>query len=612
VLQLVPITGATSSASAGPATSRLVPVGPVRLVDTREADCGCNRVDGHTITVDVAGHPAVPDDAVAVAITITAPPNGGFGHVTAYPGGTTLPTVSNLNTRPGAVVANSAIVRLGTAGDLAFHLHRPGALIVDVSAAFVPTDTSREGRFVPVSPQRLVDTRTPTPPSGMIRPGEGLDIALPGGVDADATAVVVNITSVLEPRPGHLSAHPSRSQATNTSLLNLDGSGRVVAGSVVVPVDTGGFTVESLGGGHMTVDLAGWFTGPSAPDSDRGLFVPINPRRLLDTRLEARRLWQGGTIELAVPVTGAAAAVTNLTVVAPDRTGHVTAFPARTPLPDTSAVNAAFRDHTVANMAISRVSTNGLAYRSHASTDLIVDMTGWFTGTPAPSATPAGRNQPPPPSRVLLVGDSTLSSLVYLPQTAGALIGFEAVYDRGNCRRLLRQSCVSPTTGVRPTTAVEAIGAAPGSFDIVYIKAGYNDWFTHFPTEFDAVVGAARAKGAHTVLWQTYNTAVYRPTELRAYQEKNVSLRAIVGLPQYDDVHLADWAAYSDPRRDWFWDGIHVTTAGAWAIPDYISRWIAHLERRPCPRPWALGQPTPEPCPRPEWRGAVPNPISLY
>ncbi|MCB0967355.1 MAG: hypothetical protein KDB37_11010 [Ilumatobacter sp.] len=608
----MPATTPSTPVSAAPDTSRLVPVGPIRVADTRAADCGCTRLDTQNFTVDVAGHPDVPDDAVAVAVTLTAPPNGEFGHVTAYPGGTTLPTTSNLNTRPWSVVANSAIVRLGADGDLAFHLHRPGDLIVDITAAFVPADTSSAGRFVPVAPRRLADTRTPTPPSGPLGAGGALHIALPSEVDVDATAVVVNITSVLEPNAGHLSAHPAGSPAGDTSFLNLDGSGRVVAASVVLPVDAGGFTVESFGGGHLIVDLAGWFTGPGAADSDVGLFVPADPSRMLDTRLEGRRLWQNGTIELPFPVAGASAAVTNLTVVAPDRTGHVTAFPARTPLPDTSSVNAAFRDQTVANMAITRVSTSGLAYRSHASTDLIVDLTGWFTGTPAASTTAAGSNQPPPPPRVLLVGDSTLASLIYQPETTRALIGFEAVYDRGNCRRLLRQSCVSPTTGVRPTTAVEAIYAAPGTFDIVYIKAGYNDWFTYFPAEFDAVVQAARAKGAHTVLWQTYNTAVYRPTEMQAYQEKNVSLRAIVGLPQYDDVHLADWSTYSDPRRDWFWDGIHVTTAGAWAIPDYISRWIAHLERRPCPRPWALGQPTPAPCPTPESVGAVPNPMSLY
>ena len=105
--------------SAAPDTSRLVPVGPIRVADTRAADCGCTRLDTQNFTVDVAGHPDVPDDAVAVAVTLTAPPNGEFGHVTAYPGGTTLPTTSNLNTRPWSVVANSAIVRLGADGDLA-------------------------------------------------------------------------------------------------------------------------------------------------------------------------------------------------------------------------------------------------------------------------------------------------------------------------------------------------------------------------------------------------------------------------------------------------------------------------------------------------------------
>ena len=40
-------------------------------------------------------------------------------------------------------------------------------------------------------------------------------------------------------------------------------------------------------GEYVVVDIAGFITGPKAPSSDKGLFVPIDPKRLLDTRLGA-------------------------------------------------------------------------------------------------------------------------------------------------------------------------------------------------------------------------------------------------------------------------------------------------------------------------------------
>lgn len=599
-------------AADGPTTSSLVTVGPLRLADTRKAECGCDRVDESTITVDVAGHPDIPDEAIAAAVTITALPTELAGHVRVYPTDQERPRVSTVNTRPDRVVANSTIVPLADDGTIALYLRRPGDVLVDVSGVFVPATESAAGRYQSLPGRRLLDTRSDEPPSGALARGEVLRVPLPDEADTDAIAVVVNITVVGQNALGHARVRPAGSARSGTSVLNYDGTGRPVAASMIVPVNASGFDIESLAGGHIVIDILGWFTGPGAAISDDGLFVPSDPTRVLDTRGPEERINPGGTIEVASPAPGASALVTNVTAVMPDRRGYIAAFPARTERNGTSTVNPAFRDHTVANFAITPISEVGAAYYSKSGSDLLVDLTGWFTGTPVAATTPKAPNQPPPPSRVLLVGDSTLSALIYLPQTASALIGFEAIYDRGNCRRLVRRSCVSPTTGVRPTNAVEAILATPGTVDIVYIKVGYNDWFTHFPTEFDAVVQAARAKGAHTVLWQTYNTAVYRPTEYLAYTEKNASLRAIVGLPQYGDVHLADWAAYSDPRRDWFWDGIHTTTAGSWAQPDYISRWIAHLERRPCPRPWALGQPTPDPCPKPESVGAVPDPVSLY
>lgn len=55
----------------------------------------------------------------------------------------------------------------------------------------------------------------------------------------------------------------------------------------------------------------------------------------------------------------------------------------------------------------------------------------------------------------------------------------------------------------RPTNSVEAISASAGTFDTVVIMAGYDEWWTSFPSSFDAVVAASRAKGATRILWLT-------------------------------------------------------------------------------------------------------------
>ena len=612
---VVPAVGPTAlgprSVSAAPATSAYQPVGPLRLADTRLADCGCTRVNGSTIEIDITAHPDLPNDALAAAITITATPTAAPGYVTVYPAGAARPVVSTLNTRGDRAVANTAIVSLSSGGRIALFRLAPGDLIVDITGVFVPVDTSTSGRFVPVTARRLVDTRQPGPDAGPLGRKGDLTVALPSGVDADATALVVNVTSVDDPTVGYLSARPAGKRATTTSFLNTSGLGQAVASATIVPVSADGFTIRSLSGGHVIVDLLGWFTGASAPSSDSGLFVPLAPGRIFDSREQAGRVFEGGTVELASPIAGASSVVTNVTATLPDRRGFVSAYAAGTAKPGTSTLNPAFHDHTLANLAITRTSDRGLAYWSLAGTDLVVDVTGYFTGSPT-KATRATPPNTPTRSRVLIVGDSTLAGLEVYSQSKSALIGFDAIVDAAPCRRLLRPSCHSNTTGQTPNTAYEAILTTPGDLDIVVIKTGYNDWFSDFPLEFDAIVQASRAKGAHTILWLSYNEQVNRPTARRAYQENNADLYRLVALPQYGDVVLADWLAYSGSRQDWFADGTHLRPSGAWALSDYISRWISRLEHRPCARPWVLFTQIPSPCPVPELVGPVPNPISLY
>ncbi|HWL43940.1 MAG TPA: hypothetical protein VNQ73_13450 [Ilumatobacter sp.] len=607
VTAVSPVWAGTVSA-AEPDTSAYVPVGPVRLADTRRATCGCQRVDADTVRVAVTAHTEVPDNAVAAAVTITALPTAAPAFVSAYPGGTARPHTSTVNTVPGRVVANSAIVPLGDDGTLDVFSKLPGDVIVDVTGVFVPAAAARAGRFMPVNPQRLIDTRTG---GGPLAPGGELTVALPAGVAADATALAVNVTSVDDTLPGHLSARPAGTPAGRpTSFVNLDGSGRATAAAVILPAAPGGVTIASHGGGHLVVDLVGWFTGASAREATDGLFVPSTPRRLIDTRVNGPRLRTWGTREVA-GVAGASALVTNVTAVDADWRGYVSAYPAGTERPGTSTVNPGYHNHTVANLAITRLSSRGVAYFALGGTDLVVDVTGHFTGAPVNAPHPPAPNPDVAP-RVLIVGDSAMAALGVFTDARRALAGADFYVDAANCRRLVHPSCRSDVTGLIPNTALDAIRAAPGWFDIVYMDVGHNDWNDpDFAWQVDTIIQAARAKGAKIILWATYTEHVrIQGGAAAAYAWNNAMLRSL--NPLYPDMVIADWSTYSSTRPQWFWDGTHMYRSGAWGVADYIARWTAAITHRACPAPWVRDGAVANPCPHPDAIGAPPDVMSIY
>jgi hypothetical protein len=364
----------------------------------------------------------------------------------------------------------------------------------------------------------------------------------------------------------------------------------------------------------VIVDVVGWFTGPSSDDSSTGLFVPTAPTRLVDSRSNQPRLWPNGTRELASPV-DAAAIATNVTLDRTDDSGFVTAYPAGTLLPQASTVNAFGLNDTVANFAITPISTRGSAYFSDRGTDLIVDLTGYFTGEPMAATLPVPPNVQPP-SRALLVGDSTLAGVRWYGTTE-ALLGFPYVLTAESCRRLATASCRG-REGYTPTNAVTAIRNASGTFGVVVIMAGYDDWWTVFPSSFDQVVAAARAKGARKIVWLTFREGVgyVNPSGVSANQAfviNNQTLREKVASEQFPDVVLADWNSYTANTAGWLAsDGIHLTLAGSYGAADYISRKLAHIEHRACAKPWSPGGAIDDPCPDPDGHGPVPDIIGLY
>ncbi len=463
----------SSPASAAPlaTTAHLVAVEPCRLIDTRQG-VGWPLDTGQVITVPVADRCGVPTDAVAAAITVTVAAPWGWGYVTVGASGAPLPATSTLNwSAPLETRANGAIVALGAGGSIDLSTSTISHVIVDVSGYFVPTTSTDAGRFVAMTPRRLLDTRDRSD-IGLV-PDETQRVALPADVPSDATAVFVNLTTTSSIGYGYFSAYAAGAPRPTTSVLNTDGAGQTRASGVIVPVSGAGFDVYASTGGHLIVDIAGWFTGPTAADSSDGLLMLIDPVRVMDTRSDGRdRFWPDGS--QALDTTGAtgqaAAVVANVTMAESAGWGFVTAFPGQTAKPPISTLNVDKPNQTVANMAVVPSGTSGLYLHSSTTSHVIVDVVGWFTGaavTPSPDAHVLWNEQPPG------------------PDCSMAPPGHSAVVDRVAQRMWLCDDGW-PVTGWMPFTAGPINDAPAGEYRVFFKSnpwygGGYTLWhFTAF------------------------------------------------------------------------------------------------------------------------------------
>jgi hypothetical protein len=263
--------------------------------------------------------------------------------------------------------------------------------------------------FTGVSPVRIYDTRPGGPPvshgDARLGAGETVGISIAGQafggttVPADATAVVLNVTTTNVSAPSFFTIFPTGVARPNSSSLNFV-PGQTVPNSVTAAVGNGGnvSVYNFAGNADLIIDLMGWY----APGSGAGL-VATTPARAVDTRPGVAPVsngdqklapngvftqpFRGQTFgSLTVP-DDATAVVANVTVVNPTRVGFLTVFPSGTtaPLASTSnfQANQVFPNLVIA--ALGSGPSGGVSFfnGSQGTTDLIVDVVGYY----APTAT---------------------------------------------------------------------------------------------------------------------------------------------------------------------------------------------------------------------------------
>jgi len=300
---------------------------------------------------------------------------------------------------------------------------RPGAVpTIDLDAAcfgfeictFDGSNPDPPGRFTPVAPVRILDTRNRqgitngpefcTEIDGVLRcgitTGGGAETSLDpltrravaanhtlqvtgvGGVPTTGvSAVLLNVTAVDAPGPGFVSVIPPGSRGSYGSLdlfddqgwfgrqgepatsnLNVNGPA-AVPNLVMARVGAGGTIsfYNSFGPTEVIADLAGWFatSGPTA-SSGSGFSGLSRPSRVFDTRTgigtDSRPIVFGEP--RSVDIAGAAdlpddarAVVVNLTITQASAPGFLSAYPSSGAAPRVSNLNFVTGD-TRANLAV--------------------------------------------------------------------------------------------------------------------------------------------------------------------------------------------------------------------------------------------------------------------
>jgi hypothetical protein len=139
--------------------------------------------------------------------------------------------------------------------------------------------------------------------------------------------------------------------------------------------------IYSQSGGHVLVDVVGWYTGVSAAAGTDGLLAPLaTPVRIVDSRsaLGANRL--SGS-RAAVSIGSGSGFVGNLTWLAAREVGFITVWPSGGAAPNTSVANPdpGLAD-AFANALLMGSGTDGeISVTSSKPVDLLIDVSAIFT-----------------------------------------------------------------------------------------------------------------------------------------------------------------------------------------------------------------------------------------
>ncbi|GCE75029.1 hypothetical protein [Cellulomonas biazotea] len=357
---------------------RFVAVEPTRVIDTRADEGGpVGPGENAAFLFD-----ELPVDTTAVVLNLTATEGTApTSFVSAQPTRDAgVPTTSVINATAGRDVANLVTIpvsRWTESGGPEVVLYNDAGwthLVADIQGYYVP-DPSGAG-FVPVTPDRVLDTRESTPvgPHGT----RSLDLAGPGApAPADAVAAAITVTSTeATAATSYVSVYPSDAvDGPATSALNAY-RGDDVPNLAIVPLGPDGAVTlyNDQGSTHLVVDVVGWFVESGGAD-----YYAIDPRRSsgsgalpggVSAHFDAAGL--GGDVR-----DDAVAMAVNLTTAGAQVPSYLTVHPTGASRPLASNANAR-PGADVATGVLTGLDQGFSVYNDRGTLLALVDAYGWF------------------------------------------------------------------------------------------------------------------------------------------------------------------------------------------------------------------------------------------
>ena len=344
---------------------------------------------------------ATPRGARVTGYTVTAAPSRVRVAVSA---GATSAVVTGL---AGGAAYVPCVTATSSAGATAESC--AGPLLVGSGGAVAQATAVTPGSlFTPVSPVRLMDTRSGT--GGVTGPvaadkSVALQVAGVDGVPSSGvTAVVLNVTVTQPTVGGVLTVYPDGGAVPGVSNLNF-GAGETVPNLVIVKLGSDGkvdFYNNSSGTVHILADLAGYYSASGSS------FTPVSPVRLMDTRNGTGGVTgpvaadKSVALQVAgvdgVPSSGVTAVVLNVTVTQPTVGGVLTVYPDGGAVPGVSNLNFGAGE-TVPNLVIVKLGSDGKVdfYNNSSGTvHILADLAGYYVaplGAPTTVTAAAGNAQ---------------------------------------------------------------------------------------------------------------------------------------------------------------------------------------------------------------------------